>query len=230
MENQTLILVHGRHLQTQDWETLVWGSGNRIGSAPLGLYLAVSMNGQLFFGTGASEKDGVPECVYTHRFLGDNLSRLTQFPEFLGFGVLGPEWLREVLTPRLEEAHLDAESRNTYEEIRNAIGLARTVGADQIVQVTSPGHVARCANTTAMLIENSNLNDIRFMVVSSRSSTEGFCAAHTVVFEHPHRGDDPMISAELMPHQVFPRIFRLSPERRRVLFSNLDTLLMKEGV
>lgn len=229
--SKTVVLCHGRHVDTVGWKALVWGEGDKIGTAPLALYLAVQNGAQLVFGTGASEKDGLKECAFTRQHLKNHLAELTTFPEFSGYCADGPYELDATFNPIVDAAHLDLESQNTDQEVVNAVEFAKSVGATELIQVTSPFHAARCMNVVAKLCENGfDFGNVIPRVVSARSSTATCRAATTVILEHPHRGDDPMIEAPMMPHQVFPRMFRLSPSTRMQFFSDTSRYLKELGV
>lgn len=240
MRKKTVVLVHGRHVQTKGWETLVWGDGELIGTAPLGLSLALKHDATLILGTGASEKDGVKECELTYNLIKNNFERLGDFPEFHHYWKWNYKFHemeyeqsdREKLFSKiLEEVHLDSESVDTVTEIKNAIEFAKSVRATELIQVTSPFHAARCMSISAKLLEDGfDFGQIIPMVVSSRSSTQDCRAGTTVIMEHPHRGDDAMINSSIMPHQVFPRMFKLPPSKRIELFEEVAALLAKQGV
>ncbi len=237
---KTCVLVHGRHMETEGWEKLVWGDGPMIGAAPFGLYLALQKGARLVFGTGASEKDGLKECAYTRRFLESNLERLRDFPEFLKkywrwddtiHGMVYDQDERaRVFSDVLNAAHLDIESVDTASEVKNAVAFAKSIRATELIQVSSPFHVERCAKVSAELLEDGfDFGDVIPMTASSKSSTEKCRASTTVILEHPHRGDDPMIASSLAPHQVFPRMFRLSPKERMEFFRETDKRLTALG-
>lgn len=227
MAEKTVVLVHGRHVETVGWKTLVWGDGERIGTGPLGLLIAMKKDAQLVFGTGASEKDGLKECAYTAAFLRSRLGSLGQFPEFAEYRHYDPYELEALFKPLLRAAHLDTDSKNTDQEVRNTVAFARSVGATEIIAVTSPGHYARCANVPALLDEKGecDFSGLGYMVQAARSSTSGYRASHTVILEHPHRGDDPMIGAPLMPHEVFPLLFKVPVEERMELLESIRNLI-----
>lgn len=237
---KTVVLCHGRHVDTVDWETLVWGEGDKIGTAPLALYLAFQKQAQLVFGTGASEKDGLKECAFTQKYLLDNLTNIIAFPEFVDCDAWGyalhvtkyPAHEREALfKPLIDAAHLDFESTDTVSEVKNALKLAQELGADELIQVTSPFHAARCMSISARLLEDGyDFGGVIPMVVSAKSSTSTCRAATTVILEHPHRGDDPMVASPLMPYQVFPRMFRLTPSARMQFFADTSDRLKTLGV
>ena len=231
MNMKSLVLVHGRHLQTQGWEKLVWGDGPAIGAGPLGISIALQKGAQLVFGTGASEKDGLKECAYTEDYLMRNIPSLKVFTEFKDYlGTDGYE-MKSIILGRLGKAHLDFASTDTVSEVKNAVLYAKLVGARELITVTSPFHYARCASIVGRLLEDGfDFGNVLPMVVSARSSTETCRAATTVILEHPHRGDDPMVKSPLAPHEVFPRMFKLPPDERMKFFEGVAASLATKGV
>ena len=64
-KGKTAILIHGRHLQTNGWEDIMWGdpANGRLGQIPKALELVNDMQADLiYWGTGASERNGGKEC------------------------------------------------------------------------------------------------------------------------------------------------------------------------
>ncbi len=230
--SKTVVLCHGRHVETMGWETLVWGEEDRIGTAPLALHLAMEKGAQLVFGTGASEKDGLKECAFTRKFLQGRVSRLKEFHEFEDYCGIDSFEMYEMFGQRmLDIAHLDFESTDTVTEVKNAVAYAKSLGATELIQVTSPFHAARCMSISARLLEDGyDFGGVVPMVVSAKSSTSTCQAATTVILEHPHRGDDPMVASPVMPHQVFSRMFRLPPPARMQFFADASDRLKELGV
>ena len=228
---KTVVLIHGRHLQTRGWETLVWGDGSIIGAGPLGINIALEKGAQLIFGTGASEKDGLKECAYTRDFLMRNIPHLKIFPEFSDFYYFSPTMMYFEIGDLLGKAHLDSASTDTVSEVKNAVIYAQENGAKELITVTSPFHYARCASVVGRLLEDGfDFGNVVPMVVSGKSSTAECRASTTVILEHPHRGDDPMVDSPVAPHQVFPRMFKLPPQERMQFFADESDRLTQKGV
>jgi hypothetical protein len=234
---KTVVLVHGRHcgMATEEWETLVFGSDKQIGTAPLGLHLALKYDARLIFGSGGSMRDGLNECEFTQKFLLDNVKRLVAFPEFAYMRTTPPHLsaLHELAAMRVvvANAHLDKEGVDTITEVKNAVRHACSLGATELIQVTSPFHAARGMSISAKLLEDGfDFGDVVPMVVSAKSSTAKCRAATTVILEHPHRGDDPMIASPLAPHEIFPRMFKLFPPARMEFFMETNNRLKELGV
>jgi hypothetical protein len=59
---RTAILIHGRHVDTDAWEKIIWGDPTHgvFGNAARGVELALKEQAALiFWGTGSSERNGV---------------------------------------------------------------------------------------------------------------------------------------------------------------------------
>ena len=236
------ILVHGMNLTNvkgEDWEKLVFGEPpNKLGIMPttvlelLNAFIRGDDVKAVVFGSGGSQKDGIKESEYTKRFL---LEHIKELGEFLAIGThpgfKSPEGQR-FLKKHLAEIICDTSSQNTLQEVENAAAIFTKQGINHVIDISCGSHLPRCIVIQQQVREAGKIPAEQRWYAVPDDMTFGDLPIQksVVILEAPHRGDDPMISAELMPHQVFPRIFRLSPERRRVLFSNLDTLLMKEGV
>lgn len=225
-----IVLCHGRHLGTVGWETLVWGDGEKIGTAPFALYLAVREQAELVFGTGASELDGVKECVFTRDYLLARIAEVTQFPEFAAYRADGAYERAALLGPVVQNAHLDTESMNTDQEVLCALEYAKLTGASELLQVTSTFHAPRCIQAIAKLADSGyDFGGVLAKVLFARSSTATCNAATTVILEYPHRGDDQMLDAPLKPHQIFPRMFKLQPLERIQFLLDTDSRLVALG-
>lgn len=221
--SDVLVVVHGRHLETKKWEELVWGKEGVMGTVPLGLYLALKKGAKhLVLGTGASEKDGVKECEYTLSFLRSHLKELGSFPLFAGIDEADVSKLAELLSHNRDWVVLDKEAQNTVDEIKNSLALCARVGAVELIHVTSPAHVARCSNLIGQLTESGSAPlGVTPLLVSAHSSTDKYCAANTVVFEHPHRGDD---HAPYMG-DALKKIFGIQVQKKYDFKRDLDTLI-----
>ena len=218
----SVVLVHGCHLQAVGWEQMVWGDGEKIGRAPFGLVIARELFAQkIVFGTGASEKDGLKESEYTYRFLEQNLHRLGEFKEWPHLNPVSEVrgWLEHLVV-------IDAQTKNIVEEIKNALAVCRSVGARQLMLISSPAHMPRCLNT-AMQIDTGG---VRVVAVPSASSAGNYTPVNTVIVESPHRGDDPMVDAPIKMHQIIPRIFKLPLPERIKFLQVLDTILTDHSV
>lgn len=131
---KTGILVHGRHLQAEGWEKLVWGvpGEGKLGSLPMMVLIALTVGieniGAIVFGTGASEKDGLKEAEYTKRYILENMAKLGQF-EKIAFHPHFQSRRDLVLLDNMCNAVIpEIRSKNTAEEVANAAEIFKNMG------------------------------------------------------------------------------------------------------
>ena len=153
------ILVHGCHLQADEWESLVWGvPPHQLGRLPHAALLAWEERRNLAcvsIGTGASASaDGELEGAYMLRVLMERVPRLSEFRAF-----------RDVPLSRLASllgrvASAETRSQNTTEEVREGFRIFAAAGCRRAVLVSSPTHLPRCLGESAshILTEASTLD------------------------------------------------------------------------
>jgi len=181
----TAILIHGCHLQADSWEDIVWGDplSGRLGRVTKALKLARQMKTELlYWGTGASEKDGMKEAVYTFTHA---VSRCGELPEYQGFDTY------EIDSILRSRSYFDTEAQNTADEVRGAMRLCAERGIENLYLVSSPTHIARCMQEAQKIRATSNIGGVDVFAVSSDTCFKGSNPADVVVIEPPHRGDMP---------------------------------------
>ena len=142
---KTAILVHGCHLQANEWEKMIWGDPKNglLGRVPRALELFDSEKADLlYFGTGESEKDGLKESEYTLSYAVEHAAELSRFSKMDAPDI--EKWFREVSVS-------DTESQNTGEEIRLAAVECKERGIERMILVSSPTHISRCLLTAEKL-------------------------------------------------------------------------------
>lgn len=179
---KTAVIVHGHHLQSAQWEHIVWGDPARgiYGRAAAGLREALRFDAAfVIFGTGASFKDGMPEAEHAraiaHR-------RIHELPEFRHMSKEAAQaWL---------DAHTLTETtaQNTRTEIEADARIALAQGCEALVLVSSPVHIMR-AHKDALAIF-SHHPELRVFLHNL------FAVASDVNYEHT-RVDDVVI---IEPH------------------------------
>jgi len=105
------ILVHGCHLEATGWNKILFNDKDgRLGRVPIAIEEAIDKQARLiFWGTGASEKNGVKESEYTfNRALGSKLdslaSNVNKTPEDLD------DYLRRV-------SYIDKKTQKQYVDL-----------------------------------------------------------------------------------------------------------------
>src|SRR6185503_2104967 len=108
---RTAVLVHGQHVLSKEWETVMWGNPQKgiYGRIAAGLREALRFDAEvIFFGTGASEKDGMKEGALSLLLA---QKHITEMPEFSS---MEPD---KALAWLDERATLELTSQNTATEI-----------------------------------------------------------------------------------------------------------------
>jgi hypothetical protein len=204
------VLVHGCHLQANQWERIVWGEPpNLLGRFPKAVLVAWEQEAELvIFGTGASIKDGQKEGEYTLNFGLAQWTKLADFSVFKQYTSMQLEQLRRWF---LERVLLELESQNTVQEVTNALKICQQRGLNQILQLSSPTHISRCIRdalkvSDAMREEEKKKkypwhggkdappDSLSMLLSRVYATTSDTCYANctigdVVIVEPPHRGD-----------------------------------------
>ena len=224
------ILVHGCHLQADEWEHIVWGQPpDQLGRLPHAALLAWEERKALAcvcFGTGASQTDdGVLEGDHTLALLLERLPRLAEFDAFEGVD------LKELEVLLRRSCVAETASQNTVEEVRAGLTLFASKGCRRAVLVSSPTHLPRCL-ACACQVEEREPNLFGGSVWASPCDTSyaGFSGADVVVVEPPHRGDRDKALDDLPFHSMVRRSYKVEGERRSQFLKEFDALLQEYGV
>ena len=180
------ILIHGCHLQADDWRGIVFGNKQKLGRVPTAIREAIHRNAKLiFWGTGASQKNGLKESEYTvAQALGPELKNLAQCVNQSANNLT--KYLNQVSV-------VDKVSQNTTEEIKAALKSCEERGIKELILVSSPSHIARCLQE-ACKVQEKELKAIRIYATPSDTCFAGATAADVVVLEYHHRGDRPKVN------------------------------------
>lgn len=179
-------LIHGCHLEAEGWESVVWGSPSEglWGSIPRGVQLSYDENVSLiFWGTGASEKDGVKESEYMFKLA---ISRLSELADLCG---CSPEELKVFLE---ERSSLDRATQNTAEELRSYFDMCLLKGVTNPIIVAVATHASRSIKVgLALILKEEKYRIFRHRVIWAPADTffDGAFVDDVVVIEPPHRGD-----------------------------------------
>lgn len=202
------VLIHGFHLYATDWENIVWGDPVKSpGRAAAGITLAVRCEAEfIFWGTGASEKNGMRESQYTLEYA---IAHASKLPIFAGYDVYEIE---SILRPI---SHTDLTTQNTAEEVKAALQECLKQGVQELYLVSSPTHIARCHQEALKALYSTPL-PISVYAHASATCFANSAPADVAILEPPHRGDDPMsvVDRELWPNRIVPKIFTIPMPRR----------------
>ena len=175
---------------------LFLGAKNFSGRVPHAINEAILENASfIFWGTGASEKNGLKESEYTfNQTVGPRLSeiakKVSQDTDKLF------NYLQGV-------SYIDRETQNTKQEITLAIKKCLEKNIAKLILVSSPTHIARCLQEALKIKEADNL-DIRIHATASQTCFANSTAADVTIFEPPHRGDRPKIPFHTTLRGVLP--------------------------
>ncbi len=228
-EHELGILVHGCHLEADEWESIVWGlPPHQLGRLPHAVLLAWQDRHtitQIVCGTGASQApDGRLEGQFTVDFLFSNLGRLHEFSVFEAVPLVELEQLlrRTVIA--------ECESKNTVEEVRAALHHFEAAGVGRAVLVSSPTHLPRCL-ACACRVEEDEPSLFGGSVWASPSDTSyrSYGASDVVVVEPPHRGDRDRELDALPFHEMVRRFYSIPPARKVDFLERFDALLLEYG-
>lgn len=219
MSARTAVLIHGCHLQAEEWEAIVFGKGNCLGRVPKGIEVAISKNAELiFWGSGASQNpQGMKEAEYIYtQTLGPKLqdlaTRIKKDPESLS------AYLKKV-------SHVDQGTQNTADEIRVASELCAAKGITELFLVSSPTHIARCLQEACKYKEAHPQTTLNFFATPCETCFAQSTAADVLILEPPHRGDLPRTFFHKTLRRIFP--FMRTQEKADALNGELSKVIDK---
>lgn len=182
------VLIHGCHLKAEGWQSVVWGNPSEgiWGSIQRGVELSFSEDASfIFWGTGASEKDGMKESEHMFQFAISHLSELA------GLCGCSSEELKSFLE---ERSFVDKVTQNTAEELRAYFDFCLLKGVTNPIIVAVATHASRSIKTTlALILKEGKYRIFLHRIILAPADTCFFGATpdDVVVIEPPHRGDIP---------------------------------------
>lgn len=221
--SKTGILMHIRHLETVEWEQLVWGvpEHDSLGSLPkvVELLLNESPCNQvelIVFGCGPSTKDSLSEGEYTKRYLLEHLDELKTFPRFAK--QLDAVTLAKLRT-RLEGIVVTPQLIRSIDEVPTAAKIFKQHGVVNVYQVTAASHAPRCVQIYAAARQKGLVpKNQQWFLVADERCYDGADPFSTLVMEPPHRGDDPLLGFDpSLPELLKNYQYGLSPEDKKNL-------------
>ena len=217
--HDVLILIHGHHLQTDNWEDVVWGDPQNgvLGRVPRALRIAAEYNNPLlFWGSGGSKQGKFTEAEMS---LNLTLQRAQEIPELAGKSEIEvAEYLKSML-------HLNTTALNTRQEVHAAAVVCHAQTIPKMILVSSPTHISRCMLDAQKLRADGHMEGIRVISEASDVSYDGYTPHDVVVVEPPHRGDIQQVEF----HEIAKRFFQFNehPELAQDLYYELDLLIGK---
>lgn len=184
---ETAILIHGCHLQAKDWENIIWGYPEKgiFGRVPKGLQVAQQEDARLvYFGTGASEKEGIKEAQYTYDYCMDMSRHWYSFSK-------DPFQLGKKIK---ERTFIDTESQTTPQEVARCIEMCKERGIEKLILVSSPTHIARCLQSAEKIRAEGDFKGLQIVATASDTCFVDSTPADVLIVEPSHRGDRAVIS------------------------------------
>ncbi len=229
------ILMHSRHLETIGWEQLVWGvpTEDSVGSLPKVVELVLdepecSPYQTIIFGGGPSTKDSMTEGEYTKKYLLDRLDDLREFPRFaqrLGGSALSN------LRGRLEGIVVTEPFTRSVDEIAIAAQMFEERQVTRVTQVTAASHAPRCVQLQSAARATGQIPaSQKWSLVADDRCYESANPLSTMIFEPPHRGDDPMRDAKTSITDVLGDYhYGLPPEDKEALIALIGAYMAEHA-
>jgi hypothetical protein len=207
------ILMHVYHLESRDWERLVWGdpSEDKLGTATQFvktlLDIPVDQEVVSVIFNGPSTKDGLTEGAFTKQYLLDRISTLREFRS------LRPRLDRltaqehTILLDRLQGIIVGPVIKNTFEEVEHGATLLNQGRvADNVLQIAAASHAPRCLQYQIIARRNGVIPKSQpWYILPSETCFSGTEMEDVVILEPPNRGDDPMLQyGQTLPAVIKP--------------------------
>ncbi|MEK7180794.1 MAG: hypothetical protein AAB738_00470 [Patescibacteria group bacterium] len=216
------VLVHGRHLQSIDWDQIIWGkSPVKLGSLPMLVFIVLNRGVEgiekIIFGSGASEKDGLKESQHMLLYFKSMAHRLSEFDQIINHPNFELSHRQTFFNDLFSKIECDTVSQNTSEEIAIAADKFTKLNIKEVIQIANASHAPRCARDSAVLREKNIIPFSQtWSVVSDMMIYPGTTAEEVVVIEPPHRGDDPLIEKLIQPYKVFSDFCKIKDTKTKV--------------
>jgi hypothetical protein len=185
----SLVLVHGCHLEAKGWEDIVFGQPNigRLGRGTKALtFLGPRFQGDVTFywGSGASEREGKKESLYTFDYVA---SRAHELPQFQGFD---PYEVQAIMALMKNHSVFDTEAQSTRVEILGALTYCVENDIGEMIQISSPTHMPRCFAEALIQVEkNERFRNIAIWPQTADTDYPDMSPADVAIIEPSHRGD-----------------------------------------
>jgi len=216
-KSPSAVLIHGHHLQAPGWETLVWGEQNleRVGRIPRGIELAIKEDaGIIIWGTAASTDPatGKKESEYTQTYALDHADELAAYTEVSK---------EKIIAFIQERSLLQLETKNTKDEIHEAMKVCHERGIHTLYLISSPTHVPRCLLTAVQYQEA--FPGIVLCGVAADTSMEFWHPKDVAVVEPSHRPDRSEVPMNLLAKRMASA--RKYPDKALQLHDNIKKAL-----
>ena len=196
--HDVLILIHGCHLKTEGWESIMWGDplNGVLGRIPKALEIVREYDNPLLsWGSGGScDEDGLKEAEVSFKHA------LERYKEILQLSHMHPLEVKDYLE---SIAHMNLTQTTTTQEVVAASELCVADEIKRLILVSSPTHVARCHQEALKLKNEGLLPGVSISAEASDVSYTGYGPQDVVIVEPPHRGDMPQIEFHVPVRKIF---------------------------
>lgn len=232
------ILVHVYHLGALDWDKLTFGDAENSKMGCFATLAEVVLRRirtdeivSIVIGSTDNYKDGLAHGEYAKKYC---LDRLDELPKFSQIKPL-LEGLSEEESKKFRELMQDIAPihpiKNTAGEVAEAAKLFAEMGIEEVVQIGAASHAPRCVQLQQAARADDTIPVGQYWLF--RGADVCFAGAEpldTVIFEPPHRDDDPMLGFEpKMVDVLRPYQYALDSEDKKELIQDVAAF-MKERV
>lgn len=230
------ILVHVYHLGALDWDKLMFGDPENDAMGSFATLAEVVLRRMphdeitsIVLGSTDMQKDGLSHGEYAKQYM------LSRYDELAKFSRLGP--LLHRLTDEelhrfhdlLENIEITPTIKNTAGEISAAVKIFADAGVEEAIHIASLSHAPRCIQLQSAARADGTIPPGQLWLL--RASDAPYADADpfsTLIFEAPHRDDDPMLGFEpKMVDVMRPYQYALSPENKQQLIQHIDEFMQE---
>lgn len=227
------ILVHCRHLATENWQELVFGtpSADILGDQATLARVLLTLGADdhvacVVFGRGPSFKDGLNEAEYAKKYLHDNFDRLQQFPTlqplFANLDTSGVDTLKRTM----ESAIITDEILNTVAEIAAGAEIFNKHGVQKVIQICAATHASRCIKEQLVARQRGLIDPNQlWMTVATGASYQDASPSDVFVVEPLHRSDQPMTHFRPALYQAIAPYYSLSSDDQQAFNHLVDDFM-----
>lgn len=223
------ILVHGRHLNTPQWSSLIWGTPPHTpGLLPTVIYTVLQKNlsniETIVIGSGASETtDQIKESQWISQTLTDNWDNLEKFEILAPYTQYqDPQW-QETLQSKIL---CDTSSQNTQDEVSFVANEYQDL--DQIIQITSGSHGPRCLHTSTIAKHRGLIPPHQtWSVITDQTTYPNTQITDIAISEPAHRPDDALFHSSHQMSSLVQQFYQLSAGKKVQVIQDIHEVLKK---
>jgi hypothetical protein len=225
-------LLHVYHLETDDWDYLVWGdpAKDELGTATkfVECLLDIPMDEHTVsvLYSGPSVKDGLSEGAYTKKFIVDRLQSLADFPRLKQRLDKLSATEYDQFVERVQGLSVGPSIKNTAAELEHAASYFAREQVDRVMQIAAATHAPRCMRNQASARYYGLIDKKQpWFVVASDTNYAGAAPDDVVIAEPLHRKDNPLYGFHPAWAEVAAQYPRLSLENKKEVLRRMDAIM-----